>query len=233
MTMFRSLTPRAASKTLRVLAELLEYPDAAMRAQLADMGDALRAEAALAPARIAEIERLIEALSRRDQLDAEADYVALFDRGRSTSLHLFEHVHGDSRERGAAMVDLAQTYEKAGLYLLEGELPDYLPAVLQFASTQPPREARAFLQETVHILNALFGALQERGTRYASVIGALIELAGESAHPVKPAAEEALDEAWAEPPVFGGCSTKGQARPGDPQPIRIIRPNNAAQGAQQ
>ncbi|MCP2937330.1 nitrate reductase molybdenum cofactor assembly chaperone, partial [Salmonella enterica subsp. enterica serovar Typhimurium] len=84
--------------------------------------------------------------------DGEAAYVELFDRGRSTSLHLFEHVHGDSRDRGPAMIDLAQTYEKAGLYLAEGELPDYLPVVLEFVSTQPAREARAFLGEMTHIL---------------------------------------------------------------------------------
>lgn len=228
--MFRSTTPRTAQKTLRVLAMLLEYPDAALRAHCSEMREAIHTEAALTPARLAELDALIDALMCRDALDVEADYVALFDRGRSTSLHLFEHVHGDSRERGAAMVDLAQTYEKAGLYLREGELPDYLPVVLQFVSTQPPREAQAFLQETVHILNALFGALQERRTRYASVIGALIEIAGESAQPIKPAAEEALDESWAEPPVFNGCSTRGQSRPGEPQPIRIVRQPNAAQG---
>ena len=92
-------------------------------------------------------------------MQVEADYVELFDRGRATSLHLFEHVHGDSRDRGPAMIDLGQTYEKAGLILAEGELPDYLPAVLEFVSTQPPREARAFLGEMAHILNAIFAAL--------------------------------------------------------------------------
>ena len=132
----------------------------------------------------------------------------LFDRGRGTSLHLFEHVHGDSRDRGPAMIDLAQTYEKAGLLLAPGELPDYLPAVLEFVSTQPPREAKAFLGETAHILSAIFGALQKRESAYASVLGALLELAGEKAQPVAPEAEESLDESWAEPPVFGGCSTK-------------------------
>ena len=147
----------------------------------------------------------------------------LFDRGRGTSLHLFEHVHGDSRDRGPAMIDLAQTYEKAGLLLAPGELPDYLPAVLEFVSTQPPREAKAFLGEMAHILGAIFGALQKRESPYASVLGALLELAGEKAQPVAPAAEEPLDEAWAEPPVFDGCSTKGQARPGDPQPIQVMR----------
>ncbi len=100
--------------------------------------------------------------------------------------------------------------------------------VLEFVSTQPPREARAFLAEMAHIFNALFGALQQRDSAYASVLGALLELAGEKAQPVKLAAEEPLDESWAEPPVFDGCSSKGQARPGQPQPIRIVRKDQPA-----
>ena len=187
------------------------------------MGEILRREQALPSDRLDELDALLVRLLRADPLDGEAEYVQLFDRGRGTSLHLFEHVHGDSRDRGPAMIDLAQTYEKAGLLLAPGELPDYLPAVLEFASTQPPREAKAFLGEMAHILSAIFGALQKRESAYASVLGALLELAGEKAQPVAPAAEEPLDETWAEPPVFDGCSTKGQARPGDPQPIQMMR----------
>jgi nitrate reductase delta subunit len=211
------------SKTLRVLSALLGYPDAQLRSHLREMREVLHAEGALGTARSDEVDALIESLSTADPMDAESDYVALFDRGRGTSLHLFEHVHGDSRERGPAMIDLGETYAKAGLILAEGELPDYLPAVLEFVSTQPPREARAFLGETAHILNAIFGALQQRRSAYAAALGALLELAGEAVQPVKPAAEEELDESWAEPPVFDGCSSKGQARPGQPQPVRLVR----------
>ena len=219
-----------AAGTLRVLAALLGYPDAELRSYLPQMGEVLRRERALPAARITEIDALIAALAKADPLEVEADYVALFDRGRATSLHLFEHVHGDSRDRGPAMIDLAQTYEKAGLFLAEGELPDYLPVVLEFVSTQPPREARAFLSEMSHIFNAIFSALRQRDKRYASVLGALLELAGETAQAVKPAVEEALDESWAEPVVFDGCSTKGQAKPGQAQPIHIVRAPKAAQG---
>lgn len=229
--MFGQPKPISATGTLRTLAALLGYPNPAMRAWLPQMGEVLQRERALSPERLVELDALIESLGRIDQLDAEANYVALFDGGRATSLHLFEHVHGDSRDRGPAMIDLAQTYEKAGCYLAEGELPDYLPAVLEFVSTQPPREARAFLQEMAHIFNAIFGALQRRETPYASVLGALLELAGEAAQPVKPVAEEPLDESWAEPVVFDGCSTKGQSSPGQPQPIRIVRKDNLAKGA--
>jgi nitrate reductase delta subunit len=217
--------------SLRVLARLLGYPDAEMRAQLPALGEALRAEHAVGPARLAELDALVDALAGADPLDAEAAYVLLFDRGRATSLHLFEHVHGDSRDRGPAMIDLAQTYDQAGLYLAPGELPDYLPAVLEFASTLPPREARAFLGEMAHIFNALFSALRERHSAYASVLGALLELAGEKAQPVTLEPEEPLDASWSEPPAFDGCSPKGQSRPGQPQPIRIVRQDPAAKGA--
>ena len=222
---------RPMAKSLRVLAALLGYPDAQMRSFLPEMRELLRAEGALAPSRLAEIESLADALHSGEPLDIEAAYVELFDRGRGTSLHLFEHVHGDSRDRGPAMIDLGQTYEKAGLILVGGELPDYLPAVLEFVSTQPPAEARAFLGEMAHILNAIFGALQQRGSAYASVLGALLELAGEKAQPVKAPPEEPLDESWAEPVVFDGCSTKGQARPDQVQPIHIVRGPNSSKGA--
>ena len=215
--------PVTTSATLRVLAALLSYPDSAMRGHLPEMREILRSESVLLDTRQAELDALIESLDRAEQLEVEADYVELFDRGRGTSLHLFEHVHGDSRDRGPAMIDLAQTYEKAGLYLAPGELPDYLPAVLEFVSTQPPREATAFLSEMAHIFTAIFSALRERASTYASVLGALLELAGEKAQAVALAAEPALDETWVEPPVFDGCSTRGQAKPGQPQPIHIVR----------
>ena len=221
--MFALNPARPMTKSLRVLAALLGYPDARLRGFLPEMRELLHAERAVSASRLTELDALINALRRADPLQLEADYVELFDRGRATSLHLFEHVHGDSRERGPAMIDLGQTYAGASLILNEGELPDYLPAVLEFVSTQPPREARAFLGEMAHIFNAIFGALQQRGSAYASVLGTLLELAGERAQPVAMVAEEPLDESWAEPVVFDGCSSKGQAKPGQAQPIQIVR----------
>lgn len=233
MVLFNN-TP-VATKSLRVLARLLGYPDTELLGNLPALRAALHEERALGPQRLSELDAMMSALASASPLDAEAAYVELFDRGRATSLHLFEHVHGDSRDRGPAMIDLAQTYEKAGMYLAEGEMPDYLPVVLEFTSTQPAREAREFLAEMAHIFNAIFSALQQRGSAYACVLGALLELAGEKAQPVQIVAEEPIDAVWQEPVVFDGCSTKGQARPGQPQPIHIVpkalraRP---AQGAQ-
>lgn len=225
-------SPPKMTHTLRACALLIGYPDASLRGLLPDLRLALHDEAALSASRLAELDALIDTLQQQPALDGEAAYVELFDRGRSTSLHLFEHVHGDSRDRGPAMIDLAQTYEKADLFLSAGELPDYLPVVLEFASTQPPKEARAFLAEMAHILNALFTALVKRESRYASVVGALIELAGERAHAVKIQPDEALDDSWAEPLAFDGCSSHGQAKPGAAQPIHLVRKSSATQGVQ-
>lgn len=209
--------------TLRALSALLRYPDAELRAHLDELARALHDEAALPAARLAELDGLIAHLRRGRALDVEAGYVEVFDRGRGTSLHLFEHVHGDSRERGPAMVDLVRTYEAAGLLLSPGELPDHLTVLLEYASTQPAEQARAFLGEFSHILQSIFSALLRRESPYASVLAALLDLAGEKAQAVKLPHEPGLDDAWEEPPAFDGCSTRGQAAAGEPQPIQIVR----------
>lgn len=215
--------PAPAPYTLRVLAALLRYPDADFRAAVPELQQALRAEAALPSARVDELCALLQRLQQGDPFTVEADFVDLFDRGRGTALHLFEHIHGDSRDRGPAMIDLQQTYEKAGLFLAPGELPDHLAVVLEYASTQPPREAREFLAEFAHISRAIFSALQRRQTPYAAVLAAVLELAGERAEAVEIPPEPELDDAWAEPEAFGGCSSAGQSRPKQPQPIHIVR----------
>jgi nitrate reductase delta subunit len=209
--------------SLRVLSQLLSYPDADLRAQLPELLPVLQEEGALSAARQAELQTLVAHLLRLDTMDAEARYVETFDRGRATCLHLFEHVHGDSRDRGPAMIDLSQTYAQSGLFLSPDELPDHLCVVLEFASTQTPEVAKAFLGEMAHILNAIFSALLKRESPYAVVLAAVLELAGHKAQAVQIVADEPLDESWREPEAFDGCSTRGQARPGEAQPIHIVR----------
>jgi nitrate reductase molybdenum cofactor assembly chaperone NarJ/NarW len=218
--------------TLRSLSLLLQYPDARHRELLPLLADAIDAEAALLKSRRAELRALAEAMHRTDPIELESRYVDLFDRGRATSLHLFEHVHGDSRDRGPAMVDLLQTYRTAGLELDASELPDHLCVVLEFASTQPPALAREFLAEMAHILNAILSALRKRDSAYAAVLAAVLELAGERAEAVPVPDDEPLDASWAEPEAFGGCSSKGQAAPGQPQPVHLVRrPSSTVPGA--
>ncbi len=218
--------------TLRVLSALLRYPDAAFREAVPALVQALDVERALPASRLAELAALLRQFQAMDPFETEARFVETFDRGRATSLHLFEHVHGDSRDRGPALVDLGQTYERAGLAFEGDELPDHLSVILEFASTQPPDVARAFLNEMVHILNAVFSALRERESPYASVIAAVLEIAGQKAQAVPVEADQAIDEAWAEPPAFDGCSSVGQASPGTQQPIHIVRSKKTAPAAQ-
>ena len=217
--------------SLRALSMLLGYPNAELRNRLPDLLKAIDDEAVVPKARREELHALVSELVRQDSMEVEARYVETFDRGRATSLHLFEHVHGDSRDRGPAMIDLVQTYEKAGLLLAPEELPDHLCVVLEFASTQTPKIAQEFLGEMAHILTSVFSALQQRGSPYAAVLAAVLELAGQKVQAVAIEAEEPLDDSWAEPEVFGGCSTKGQAKPGDPQPIHIVRKSAPQNGA--
>ena len=214
--------------SLRALARLIGYPAAQLRSELDTLLQVLDDEEVVPAKRRAELRALATGLLRQDPLLVEGHYVETFDRGRATSLHLFEHVHGDSRDRGPAMIDLVQTYEKAGLYLGPDELPDHLGVVLEFASTQPPALAKAFLGEMAHILNAIFSALLKRESSYAAVVATVLELAGHKAQAVPFKADEALDEAWAEPEAFDGCATRGQNRPGLVQPIHIVRKNPTA-----
>jgi nitrate reductase delta subunit len=220
--------------TLRALARLLSYPDAELREQVPALLAAMREEAALAPARLQELAALARHIAAADAYEVEERYVGTFDCSRRTSLLLFEHVHGDSRERGQALVDLLQTYERAGLHYDGKELPDHLPVVLEFASTQAPELARSFLAEMAHILNALFSALVAAESPYASAIAAVLELAGEQAQTVDIPPEPDRDEDWGEPPAFDGIGMAGQRRPDSrahrkPPEIRFVTAEDAAQ----
>ena len=136
----------------------------------------------------------------------------MFDRSRSLALHLFEHVHGESRDRGQAMVDLRAMYDRAGLSIAANELPDYLPLFLEFLSVMPARAAASLLGEAVHVVAALQQRLAERGSAYAGVMAALASLAASPAKRgaidevlavLKPEADsvEALDRQWEEEAV--------------------------------
>ena len=179
--------------TLRALAALLAYPSAELQAHIADIRDAL-SEGALPRAARRRLDPLLETLEASDLLDAQAEYSELFDRSRSLSLHLFEHVHGDSRERGQAMVDLNQQYVDRGFLLDSPELPDFVPIFVEFASCLEPAEAREMLGEPAHVFAAIEERLAKRGSAYAAVFGALIQLSG-----VKPD-REALAELEARAP---------------------------------
>jgi len=233
------------TKTFKVLSALLSYPTAELKAGAPELRAALDAEALLPPRVATMVGRLIDDLASRDLTDAQERYVFLFDRTRSLSLHLFEHVHGESRERGQAMVDLMALYERHGLALSARELPDYLPLFLEFLSTRPVDEARALLTQPLHILNALTDRLRKRDSIYEGAFRALEALAKDAAQaddlvvlPESPGDDpndlQALDRAWEDDPVTfgpgtdskGGCGRASEmlARMGNTQSPPAARP---------
>lgn len=218
------------SYSMRALALLLSYPDEKTRLQMNAAIDVLTEEANFTKSRLSELQAFVDYLQQMDPLEAESRYVETFDRGRSTCLNLFEHIHGDSRDRGPAMIDLVQTYAQSGLNLDPDELPDHLCVVLEFASTQIPEVAKSFLGEMSHILNAIFSGLIKRESPYAAVIAAVLELSGNKAQAVHIPVEEPLDESWQEPKAFDGCSSRGQSKPGQEQPIHFVKKNQNTEG---
>ena len=154
--------------TFRLLSALLCYPEQELMDALPSL---IEMEAT------PELQGFMRELAAMELLDAQERYVALFDRNRSLSLHLYEHVHGESRDRGQAMVRLAALYQLHGLAIEAHELPDYLPLYLEFLSLLPERAARSLLAEAAHVIAALAEKLEARGSCYAAVMRAVLALA--------------------------------------------------------
>ena len=211
------------SVTLRALSALLHYPDADLKAAIREIRSAITAEQLLDARQMARLEPLLFQLAGGDLLSLQEAYVELFDRGRVHSLHLFEHVHGESRDRGQAMVELRDRYLDAGLGPASNELPDYLPLFLEYCSILPLAEAREQLAEPGVILAALADRLEARGTPYAAVLALLCEIAGierteETASIIAPPDDpddlEKLDEVWEEETVtFGAMAPQAPGAP--------------------
>ena len=109
-------------------------------------------------------------------MDLQERFVLLFDRSRTLSLNLFEHIHGEGRERGQAMVDLLEMYRAGGFEPVGPELPDHLPILLEYLSQRPLAEARETLADAGHVIVALADRLERRGTPYAAVMRAVVAL---------------------------------------------------------
>jgi nitrate reductase delta subunit len=211
------------------MAALLAYPGEALIAALAELREALEFEQTLSPG----LAKLIAEIEASDIYDLQERYVDLFDRVPSLSLHLFEHVHGQTRDRGQAMVDLKSLYTQHGLILDPHELPDYLPAFLEYVSIVDEGEARALVAETAGVLRAIGARLDKRGSRYAAVFATLLASCGEQGWPRDTVSDQdiraeddpaALDASWAEEPVFGppaGCGAS--THPPQVAPIRLQR----------
>ena len=193
--------------TLLILSHLLRYPSEAVQRAAPELVAALELDGVLQRGQIEEVRPLVQSLIDDELLDLQEGSCSLFDRGRALSLHLFEHVHGESRDRGQAMVDLRDRYESQGLEIAANELPDYLPLFLEYLAVLPPAQAMAELAQPGVIIAALAQRLEEKATPYAAPMRLLAELAGatDAAFVIAPADDPddlaALDKAWAEEQV--------------------------------
>lgn len=206
--------------TYRALSILLRYPTPEVAEAAPAALAALRRENLLPDAIVQRLQRLADDLATADSYESQARYVDLFDRTRSLSLHLYEHVHGESRDRGQAMVELLKLYSSRGLELTAKELPDHLPVFLEFLATQPAAEAAALLGQAAHVIEALRERLKKRSSIYAHVFDALAVLSqdGRDEEALRallrepdddPNNLEALDRAWAEEQVTFGPDKVG------------------------
>ena len=193
--------------SLHLFSLLLGYPTLELQAVCGEIRIRIASDPRLPNDAASRLEPLLSRLGTSDIYDAQEAYVDLFDRGRTHSLHLFEHVHGESRDRGQAMVDLRQRYLDAGLEPEGNELPDYLPLFLDYCSTLPDDAARAALAEPGVVLVALAARLADKGSDYAPLFALLCDIAGveqdEAAKAALSPADdpddlEALDAQWAE-----------------------------------
>lgn len=222
--------------TLKVISALLHYPDEALVTHVDDLRAALREDGFLEGERLTAIEAHLDHLAKEELLDLQAQYVETFDRGRARSLHLFEHVHGESRDRGLAMVELQNVYRENGFDIDVPELPDYLPLFLEFLAHCPREETVSWLQEVVHLVELLHARLAEEASSYAALLAPLLELAdvdtedpevrARIAQEERDDTPEALDRVWMEDPVtFGADSGDFGVRPNRrPRDIPSVEP---------
>ena len=223
-------------RSLRVLSRLLAYPSAELLEQLPALKAVLIEDGFLKKKSLQNLSGFVDEMAKSDLMDTQELYVELFDRGRAHCLHLFEHVHGESRFRGQAMLDLSERYAEKGLVIGVGELPDYLPVFLEFISICEPEEGLETLAQAAPVIATIGEKLKRRKSAYRHVFEAVVELSGAKLNKqeIEKAADAALpniqtldelDKEWEEPEAFGGASDCGTC---DPMPLqRASQPADA------
>ncbi|GAA0859284.1 nitrate reductase molybdenum cofactor assembly chaperone [Aliiglaciecola litoralis] len=236
-------------KILTLLSRLIDYPNDTLYAHGDDVVDFIANDKLLSQADKSALMAFIEQRFNDSLLDWQSDYDGLFERGRSLSLLIYEHLHGESRDRGQAMVNLLAQYRAAGLDIGVRELPDYIPLFLEFASTQGEQNAKGWLEDIAPILALLAVRLEKRNCNYSALFTTLVSLSGaqidmqalreQVKDEKRDDTKKALDKVWEEEAVTfggdainGGCPTNA-AKPSESQrrdqdvPIQFIDAANA------
>ncbi|WP_227470495.1 nitrate reductase molybdenum cofactor assembly chaperone [Massilia sp. YMA4] len=202
----------------QVLSLLLQYPEHELIGALRELEAVLE----LRPSWRERLQPLLAHLGTTPLIDLQQHYVATFDRNPSHSLHLFEHIHGESRDRGQAMVDLLAEYRRHGLEMVGDDLPDYVPLFLEFLAQQDEDEARRLLGDAVHVLAHIGRKLTASGNPYG-VLFAVLE--AESPVPAENLTEPPVRDMDEALETFGpgadGVEPLLQTMPGGVQPLRF------------
>lgn len=223
--------------SFKILSALQSYPRAELKEAVGEFTALLTDEGLIDPA---PLQPLIEWIATTELIDLQQEFVALFDTNKSLSLHLFEHIHGESRDRGQAMVDLDAHYRLHGLELTARELPDYLPLFLEFLSVLPTGEAIDLFKEVRHVIAALGARLARRESAYAGVFTCLaalcppVENAGDLVLATKDEDGDAVsrDAEWEEAEIlFGPENAPGDETDGCPKVEDMLADLKAAPAA--
>jgi len=228
------MTTQKRARTFKVLSALLSYPTEDLQAATEELRAVLRDEGLITGVYLRNLEDLLDDLRDRDIYDAQERYTLLFDRTRTLSLHMFEHVLGESRDRGQAMVNLAEHYDQNGFVVSARELPDYLPLFLEFLSVIPIDEAVALLDDPIEIIATLDERLRKRRAAYRTVFQALRAISRGKVDPARlaeltaqietePDDFEALDKEWEETAVTFGPGMQEDAACGRTRLATVIR----------
>jgi nitrate reductase delta subunit len=202
-------------KTFKLLGLLLTYPEGTVYSAADELLQILHEEALLPEKSIKKIAAFLKTQNAQDLMAVQEDYVETFDRGRAHCLHLFEHIHGESRDRGQAMVDLIDAYATKNLHIDTGELPDYLPLFMEYLSRCEFAEASELLGEAIDVIAMIGLKLKKVQSPYADIFASIEVLSAVKADKVKvaqavekaprdPETLEELDEEWKEAEAFSG-----------------------------
>lgn len=197
--------------SLKVISRLLDYPSEELWQHRDELIIALEQADELPFTRAVQLMMFVREYLNDDLLEMQAQYCELFDRGRATSLLLFEHVHGESRDRGQAMVDLMGQYQQQGLQIDCRELPDHLPIYLEYLTALAPNQTCEGLSDIAPILALLGERLKQRQSRFGMLFDLLLELSDTAmetsqlsdkvASEARDDTPEALDAVWEEEQV--------------------------------
>lgn len=163
--------------TYKILSLLLDYPSEEVRENLTGVMEAVKEEECLSDSQCSLLHRFLDYAISLPLSEWQIQYVQLFDFSSNGNLYLFDHVYGDSRERGQAMVDLTEMYAESGFAPCSNELPDYLPLFLEYLSLlKDTGKSEALLKEVSHILENMRKALEKKETPYGNLLAILCSL---------------------------------------------------------